>query len=153
MKKILTFAMLSFITILLSGCNNNEEVFKTCKLTQSTSSYTMSNEYQIYGSGDVVEKVISVEKITSDDVDILNNLKDYTNELYSNSNEVYGGYEYNLEIQDNTLTSTATIDYNKMNLKKYIEDNNISEEYVNDDNKLLLDGIIKIYNSIGAECE
>ena len=152
MKKFFKLGMLSLTIILLSGCNN-KEVLKTCNLTQTNSSYTMSNEYKIYGVNDTAEKVVSVETVTSNDPSVLNNLKEYIEELYSNSNENYGGYDYNIEISDNKLISTVTINYNEMDLEKYIEDNSIMKNYVNDDNKLLIDGIVNIYKSAGAQCE
>ena len=40
-----------------------------------------------------------------------------------------------------------------MNLTKYVQDNSVMQNFVNDDNQLLVDGLITIYQQTGAICE
>ena len=74
MKKCIKVLALVFAVILISGCSNSaKEVVKTCTLTSNdvTNGYKLESEYKVYGKGDVVEKVITTETITSDDEETL----------------------------------------------------------------------------------
>ena len=74
------------------------------------------------------------------------------NEQYQSSNETYGGYEYKVEKKDNSVESNVTLDYSKLNLKKYIEDNPAMKQFLNKNYKITLDGMISLYESSGATC-
>ena len=80
-------------------------------------------------------------------------LQSVLNQTYSKTNETYGGYDFKITKDGNTLTADTTIDYNKMDLKKYVEDNSSLKPYVNDNNMLTTDGLKTLYTSLGASCE
>lgn len=163
MKKFLSILTVSTIILTLTACGSKEtvkndseeksELVKTCTSTATNSDYKMESEYKVYGSGKTVDSVVTTETVTSDDDDILDYLEEYVNETYSSMNETYGGYTYKIDRKDNKLIATTTIDYNKMNLDKYISDNSIMKNYVNSDNKLLIDGIVSLYKSMSATCK
>ena len=156
MKKIIGFLSLLFVIVLMSGCGNNEkEVVRTCTLTSNdtVNGYKMESVYKIFGKGDVVEKVETTETVTSDNEEILDYLEKYLIDTYKSINEVYGGYTNEVTNEDGKVVSQTTIDYNVMDLEKYANDNTAVKNYINSDNKFLIDGIISIYESTGAVCE
>ena len=163
MKKFLGIVIILTITLTLTGCGSKEtinenskqksELVKTCTSTSTTSDYKMENEYKVYGSGKTVDSVITIETVTSDDDDILDYLEEYVDKTYSEMNENYGGYTYKIDRKDNKIVATTTIDYNKMDLDKYVSDNSIMKNYVNKDNKLLIDGIVSLHKTMGATCK
>ena len=40
-----------------------------------------------------------------------------------------------------------------MDLAKYVKDNSAMKNYVNKDNKMLVDGLVKTYEALGATCK
>lgn len=154
MKKYFKALALIVMILTISGCGK-KEIMKTCTVTSTNSvqGYKMENEYKVYGTGKVVDKVITTEIVTSDNDAILDYLEEYINSTYETMNENYGGYDYTVKRSDNKVISETTIDYSKMNLEKYVEDNSVMKNYVNSDNKILVDGIIKLYESMGATCK
>lgn len=153
MKKYFKAFTLIGIILIISGCGK-KEVMKTCTLTQtnSTQGYKLENEYKIYGTGKVVDKVVTTETVISDDDEILDYFEEYIDSTYETMNDNYGGYEYTIKKNNNKLIIETTIDYNKMNVKKYVEDNSVMKNYVNSDNKLLISGVTQIYELMGASC-
>lgn len=156
MKKIVRTLSLLFVLILISGCGHAEkELVRTCTLTSNdtVNGYKMESVYKIYGKGDVVEKVETTEIVTSDNEEILDYLEDYLIETYTLVNKTYGGYTNKVTNEDGKVVSLTTIDYNVMDLEKYAKDNTAVKNYINSDNKFLIEGIINIYESTGAVCE
>lgn len=164
MKKILkSLAAMSFI-ILLVGCGKqslnpiptSDTPIKTCTLKNSGtlygSSYSMDNEYKIYGSNGLVSNVSTIETVTSDNENVLNYFKGTVDTQYKTINNTYGGYKYDFKIDGNTLTITTNIDYNKMDLKKYVADNAAMKNYVNKNNQFTVEGTTSIYKAMGATC-
>lgn len=153
MKKYFMVLTLIITVFMVSGCGK-KEIMKTCTLAQTNSvqGYKMENEYKIYGTGKVVDKVITTETIISDNDEILDYFEEYVNSTYKTMNDNYGGYEYSIKRDNDKLISKTTIDYNKMNIKKYVEDNSIMKNYANSDNQLLISGITQIYELMGATC-
>lgn len=156
MKKCVKILSLVFAIILISGCSGNKKEFvKTCTLTSNdpTLGYKLESEYKIYGEGDVANKVVTVEVVSSDSQDNLDYFEELFKSTYASTNEVYGGYTNKVTNKDGKVTSETTIDYNKMDVEKYVKDNSVMKSYVNKDNKVLVDGVVKIYEAIGATCE
>lgn len=99
-----------------------------------------------------MNNVVTVETITSDSEEFLNNMKEYVSSIYETSNEKYGGYSYKVERNDNKLIATVKVDYSKLDLITYISDQPEFNNYVQD-GKFLVSGAIKIYESYGAICD
>lgn len=155
MKKCLKFLSLIIAVVFISGCGNDKEVTKTCTLTStnSTNGYKLESVYKIYGKGKVADKVVTTETITADNEDDLDYYKEYFEKTYKAVDDVYGGYTINVSIKDNKVISETTIDYNKMDLKKYVKDNSVMKNYVDKNNKMLIDGLISTYEALGATCK
>lgn len=157
-KKYVRILVLVIAVVLVSGCGNkvnDKEIVKTCKSTASdvASGYKVESEYKVYAKGDVVEKVETTEIVTSDDEELLDYFEEYLEDTYESTNEVYGGYTNNVTNENGKVISTTTIDYNVMNIEQYVKDNTAMTNYVNSNNEILLEGILNLYEGLGAVCE
>lgn len=152
MKKYLKLFSL-FLLLLLTGCN--KEVITKCEFTsdQSTSGYIINTKYIIYSNKKLVNKVVTEQEITSENNTVLNYYEKQLKELYKNNNDNYGGYSYTITNKNGKIVSKTTMDYDKINLKKYIIDNPAMKNYLNKKNQVTLKGIIKMYKLTGAKCE
>lgn len=155
MKKIVKLVSVTALTLFLTGCGNEEEVVTKCKLTSNipTNNYSLTSNYTVYSKNDVVNKVVTEEIVTSESDDVLEYFKEYLETSYEAQNEAYGGVTNEVKLEAGKIISSTTIDYNEMNLKKYVEDNSALNNYVNDDNKLTTEGVVGIYKALGAVCE
>lgn len=155
MKKIAySLTILLVAVLLVTGCNGGSKKI-SCKLksTPAGSNYSLEAEYNIYADGDTVSKVETTEIVESEDDDTLEYFEDLLKDQYDAYNEKYGGYDFKVTNKDGKVTSKVTINYSKMNLSKFVEDNTAMKSYVNDDNKLKLKGIQSLYETMGAECK
>lgn len=157
MRRTVRLVVLLLISFVLFGCGSKKEAefVKKCELTSNdvANGYKLDSVYEIHGTGKTVDSVITTETVTSEDEDTLNYFKEYLSTTYESYNKSYGGYTNEITIENGKLISKTTIDYSKMDLKKYVDDNSAMKNYVSSDNKLLLDGIKNIYESLGASCE
>lgn len=162
MKKIAKILVVFVGVIFLAGCDtndlfgsiNNKSITKcTLDSDQSANGYKLNSEYNIYATGNVVTSVKTTEVVTSDKEEILKYFQNTLNTQYEAANKSYGGYSFDIKKSDNKITSNVTIDYNKMNLKKFVQDNASMKSYINKDNKITLSGAKKLYESLGATCK
>lgn len=156
MKKNILISSILVLSLCLFGCSKQaKETTISCSLTSNNtvSGYSLKSTYTIYSKDNEVQKVITKEVVTSDNSSILSTFETTLNQTYSKTNETYGGYDFKITKDGNTLTADTTIDYNKMDLKKYVEDNSSLKPYVNDNNMLTTDGLKTLYTSLGASCE
>ena len=152
------------LLVLLTGCgeetNNDvlqevpkQEIMHCESSTRDVvNGYETTSEYTIYYTGDYVDKVETVETVMSESEDILDTMEDYVNNTYDSMNNAYGGYTYEVIREENKVISNVEIDYTKMNLDQYVTDQPTMSDYVKDD-KFLVDGIVEVYEAIGATCE
>ena len=155
MKKVLQGVVFSMLILMASGCGNEKEVMKTCTMTTNNvaENYKMENEYKVYGKGKVATKAVTIETVTSEDQEVLDYLEDYVRTSYEKNNKAYGGYSHKLTNENGKLVSETTIDYTKMDVKKFVEDNSVMKNYVNSKDQLLIDGLLAIYKATGATCK
>ena len=157
MKKGIKLLSIFIGIIFIGGCSLpfvGQDVTKcTLDNDQSKSGYKVKSTYNIYSKNGVVSKVSTEEVLTSENTTILKYFEDLNKKQYEAQNKNYGGYNYDVKADKNTVTTTVTIDYKKMNLKKFIEENSAMKSYVNKDNKFTLKGAKTMYESLGAKCE
>lgn len=153
MKKVLRVIVISILMMFLVGCDSKKEVVKTCTLEKSVSGYSLNSTYKIYATGNEVKKVETEEVVTSDNESVRNYFETQLNNSYSTASKTYGGYTYDVTNKDNKVTSKVTIDYEKMDLDKFIKDNESIKQFLNKKNKITLDGVKSIYSTLGATCE
>ena len=154
--------LLLIVPLLLTGCfggsssSESEEVnTKKCTLVsdQSISGYVIKTSYEIYSTDGIVDKIEQIEMVESKDKSILNYFKDQYKNQYKSANDKYGGYTSLVIMLKRRVVGTVTIDYDKFDMKKFANDNPGMEGYINKDNRLTLDGSLKMYTSIGATCK
>lgn len=152
MKKILCLLMILIIT----GCGCNKKyTTNTCELVsdQSSSGYISYKTYKIYSTKDLVNKVEITEEIKSNKKDILDFFEKQLKTQYKEADKKYKGYKYSVKIKNSKVISKVTINYNKLDMDKYIKDNSAIKAYVNSDNKLTREGAIKMYETMQASCK
>ena len=139
---------------LLTGCGEVEQQVKHCEMSTKdvVSGYELQSDYTIYYTGDYVDKVETVETVTSDSSEILDYMEEYLSTTYDSMNNAYGGYVYDVTKEDNKIVSKVEINYNKMDLEQFVTDQPALKNYVKD-GKMLLDGVVSIYESNGSTCE
>ena len=155
MKKRFNLVLVIFIiTLCLCGCKEKTKI-TNCSLVsdQSASGYKLESNYKIYSTNNFVDKVVLKQVINSKDKKVLDNFKTSITNQYKNNNKLYNGYTFDIKEKDNKLNINVTIDYTKVDLKKFTQDNVSMKEYVNKDYKITLDKIIKLYESSGMKCE
>lgn len=156
MKKILMLVTIIFFALILQGCaEEKKEKIVTCKLEENNVAYgyKLSSVYKAYSDGKIVKKVETTEIATSDNESVLNYFENYINTLYGKMNDAYGGYDYTVTNENGKVTSITKIDYTSLNREQFIKDQPSMKKYMNDDNMITLEGIISMYETIGATCE
>mgnify|MGYP001861457807 FL=1 len=163
-KGLLLLLLLLTLSVLLTGCGEeskndvNPETSKQetmhCEssIRDVVNGYETTSKFTIYYTGDYVDKVETVETVTSESEEFLDNMEEYINSTYDAMNSTYGGYSYEVIREDGSIVSNVVIDYSKMDLEQYITDQPTMSNYVEND-KLLVEGIVDIYEEAGATCE
>lgn len=156
MKKGIKIACLvSLLSLGVMGCTKDETPKKiTCTLESKdvVSNYSLSSTYNINYVGKVVKSVDTVEKVTSTDESIIQTFENTFNSSYTSLNDEYGGYTFEVKVDGDTVTSTVSIDYSKMDIEDLIEDQPAMENMVNDKNEILVERLKESYESLGATC-
>ena len=150
MKKFIF--ILPVFLICLTGCGaETGSIECTLSTNDVINGYQLNSTYKINYKGDFAESVETTEIVTSDSTDTLNYFENYLNTTYQTFDDTYGGYNYKVTKEDGKVTSDVTIDYNEMYIEQYVEDQPSLKIYV-EDNKILKDGLISIYEDMGATC-
>ena len=153
MRKYAGIATGIVLIIVLFLIFTNTTKVTTCKLNNKQSNYDITSTYSIKSRGDVVKSVEVNQTITSKEKDILKSFEEQYKNQYSLNKKLYGGYNYEVKINNNKLVTKVTIDYDDFKLDKFVKDNKAMKKYINKDNEFTLEGAKKLYNSTGAKCE
>ena len=153
MKKFIKMIPIFTIILLASGCAKTKVTECTLDNDQSKSGYKIVTTYKIYSKGDIVNKVTSEEILTSKNNTILKYFENLNKKQYEAQNKTYGGYTFDIKAEKGIVTSNLTIDYTKLDMNKFINDNSAMKSYVNKNNKFTLDGAKTMYQSLGATCK
>lgn len=143
MKKIiLILATLS----ILSGCSKT----LTCTKNTSQQDVEITYEVKITHKDNYVTKTKTTETIKAP----LENLEIYSSVL----DEVHGKfdnldhYKYEIETKSNQITSTATINFEKIDISTYLKIDNAFQDIIKD-NKIALKDIKKYYTDANYTCK
>lgn len=166
MKKIGILVCLVLICFLVSGCETkkmekviiNDKVIDTatmehkhCSREATLDGGDAKLEYDIYYTGDVLNLLISKEKIISSSEEILNIYEEAYKSIHLNYKELEG-YDTSIERGDTTVTSIIKIDYDNIDINKLIEiegeGDNIFENSIPKVNKWL-----ELAKKFGTTCE
>lgn len=155
MRKFILIGIMIFSVAILSGCGTQKMKTVTCTLDRNDieNGYQMTATYEIYTDGEIVDKVKTVEKVFSDNDEVLSSFENYLNNVYEPMNDRYGGYDVDIKKDSDSLTSTVVIDYKKVDIEKLLTDQPSMSSMVNDENQILLASIKTSYSMNGAVCE
>ena len=150
-KKILLFSSVFIFLILITGCSKESGNLMTCTRSMNQNNIKTNLKYNISYDGDYVTRVKSIETVETDSEDILNSYKTQIESLYSPYNDIEY-YEYNVKVEDNKLTSTVDINYEKVDTDKLLEIDSANGQLIKD-GKIKVNDIKSVYESLGAICE
>ena len=151
MKKIKYLLLLIALGVIMTGCGSEKKLKCTNKIAANGIEYTSVYEVT-YDKDEYVLKVSTTETLKSDDSDYLEQTKETTETIYKSSNETYGGYTWSVKVSGDTLTSKGSCDYEKSDMKKYAEDNGLTD-FVESNGKVKLSSVQSLYEALGAKCE
>lgn len=152
MKKIKYLLLVLVMTFLITGCQS-EETSKTmvCSRTINQDAISMDLKYTVTYKGKYVEKVESIEKITTDDTTVLDAYKQAVETTYQPYSKI-DNYSYDVKVDGNTLISTVMADYTKIDYKKMLEVDTANQQIFTDDGKVKLETIESFYTKLGTNC-
>lgn len=152
MKKIKYLLLVLVMLFLVTGCQQ-EEKSKTmvCSRTINQDAISMDLKYTVTYKGKYVEKVETIEKITTDDATVLDTYKQAVETTYQPYSKI-DNYSYDVKVEGNTLTSTVSADYTKIDYKKMLEVDSANQQIFTDDGKVKLETIESFYAQLGTNC-
>lgn len=123
MKKI-KISLIVLLLVLVTGCGTGtlasaDGVYK-CKREGEIENGTTSLNYKVYYEGDYVTILESIEEIRSDSKEVLDTYEKAYRKIFAN----YDGLEYyenTITRDDNSVTSTTSINYAKIDIDKLLE--------------------------------
>ena len=152
MKKNL--AILVLATLCFTGCSK-EKIELECSIDKEYSTlggYKTGSKYEVYAKDGNVTKVVSNEYVESDNEQLLTTFEQTLSLGYQNYQMKYGGYDNKINIDGNRLTSVTNIDYSKVDLEQLLNDTPALKDYTKN-GKLQVEGMKKLYESVGATCK
>lgn len=152
---LLLLTIISSIT-LITGCEDKEikglKLITCTRKTEGIDKAKASLKYKIYHDGTFVKRTISTEKITSTDRDTLKKYKEAYENVFSNYKDIEH-YENNISTTSDSVTSTTTIDYDKVNYKEILKVEGEEDNIFTDDGKVKLQILLDLYKKYGATCD
>ncbi len=147
MKKIVLLILILFLT----GCGS-KYIKCTTDIDNESLNYKFHAEYKIYYKDKYVTKIVKNEKYTTDNKNRLNYLKEYKELEYDMLSKSYGGYKYKVTTSKEAVRIKTTITAKNLNVKRMVDDK-IIDKYYTSNNKILLSGLKKHYESKSAVCK
>lgn len=164
MKKYYLIILL-VISAILCGCDksNNSVVVngnkvstasmehKHCTREATATGADVKLEYDLYYTDDVLNLLVSKEKIISSDEEILNTYESAYKNIHVNYEEL-DNYDTVVERGDTIVTSTITINYDKVDISKLIEIEG-EEDNIFEDNIPKVGKWLELASKFGTKCE
>ena len=146
MKKTYIMVILLLACIFISGCDEKHEIVingqtintatmehKHCTRNATATNADVKLNYDIYYTDDVLNIVKSEEKIISSSDDVLNTYEEAYKKIHANYKDL-DYYDTEVIRGDTTVTSTITINYDKVDIDRLIEiegeEDNIFEQKI-----------------------
>ena len=147
MKKII----LLLVLILLTGCGDK---YITCSSNTSNEDmkYDYSASYKVYYKGKYVTKIIKEEIYKTELTSTYNYFKEYKTLEYKHLSDVYGGYDYKIDLKRDEIKVKATINAKELDVEKMIK-NDMIDKYYTSKNRIYLSGLKKHYESKNIICK
>ena len=152
MKKLKYLVVLLLGIVVITGCESNDkEKTMVCTRTINQDSISMDLKYTVTYKGEYVQQIESVEKVKTSDPTTLTTFKDTIEATYKPYLDIKY-YDFNVTVEDDTLTSTVKIDYSKIDTKKLVEIDSANSQLFTDDGKAKLETIKATYKASGDTC-
>ena len=145
MKRL--FIILSFI-FFITGCSKENYFICKIDLVNDINEYKLDAIYKVYYKDTYVTKIEKEEIYTSENNDTLNYFKEYKQLEYTDLNNLYNGYSYEVKLINNKVKLNTTIDMSLVDVGKMIKNNYIDKDYVIS-GKISVGGIKNIYKEGG----
>lgn len=150
--------LITVITIIttLTGCEDKAikglKLVKCVRKTEKMDDAQASLKYSIYHDGIYVIKTISIEKVTSKKRSILEQYRTAYENVFKSYKDI-DFYVNNITTTNDSVTSTTTIDYKKVDYKKILEIEGSEGNIFTKDGKVKLKTLIDMYEKYGATCD
>ena len=130
---------------------SSEEKTLVCTRTATLSSdVKVDLRYEVTYKDDSVTYLKSTEKVISDSISYLEAYKKQVENTYEPyKNITY--YDYEITIEDDTMTSSVSVDYSKIDTNKLISIDSANATLIKN-GKIDINSIKTLYESVGATC-
>ena len=146
-KHILIIGLL----ILLTGCSKPETKTTECTINTEIEGIKVEGNYKLTYTDLYIDKVEFTEKYTVSDDYLVTTVEETFDSLYKEASNL-NHYKYTRETDGLSVSSTVSIDYNKINLDELTKlDTNLKN--IIKDGKIEANTIINSYKSYGATCK
>ncbi|MDD3241552.1 MAG: DUF1307 domain-containing protein [Bacilli bacterium] len=150
MKKIVCLSVLLLLVFTLTGCEK-AKVMKCSRTSEISETMKISTEFKITYVNNTVKKVSTIEKLTSKEGTYLEAYKTSVESTYAPYDDIKY-YNYDIEIEDDTLITKVNIDYSKIDLKELIKADTNNSELISE-GKIDFKKLVELYKSIGSTCK
>lgn len=146
MKKLFLIAI---GVILFTGCKSRN--IMECSYKSKEDDRTIDLSYKVKYKGSKVISVKSVEKVISNDSDIISSYKDDVEAFYEPFKYIED-YNYKIKSSGDSITVTTSINYNKIDLNEMIMIDPDIEQLMNN-GYIDLEQMKISYENLGLECK
>ncbi len=146
---IILILLLSIIILLIT--NGHKSGKMKCVYTSTSDAIETSSIYLITFKNNIVSNLETKEVIVSNDKTMLNEYKTALELVYSEYNNLEY-YDNTVTLKDNKLTTITKVNYEKLDINKFISIDKNNKELFNN-NKVNLSTLKKIYKKNGAKCK
>lgn len=169
MKKYSIFCLLILCAFLAVGCDNGQDGNSSrvnqsmlnidtsdmetlqCSRNGEADGLTTDLQYEVFYQGDYIQILHSIEKVMSEDQDILDQYEKAYRDIFAN----YEGLEYydnEITRAKDSITSDTVINYGKIDMDKLLEIEG-EEDNVIEDGKVKLNTWLEFAEQFGVTCE
>ena len=147
---ILSIIIIITLIVLLVYFNKYRTNKMICTYSATADVYAIKTKYIVTFKNKIVKNIYTEETLTKYGDKVLNDYKTTLDSLYQPYSKLKY-YDYSVELKDNQVTSKININYEKLDINKFISiDSNNKKILTN--NKVMIKTIKKIYKNNGARC-
>ena len=163
-NKLVLIVLICSLVLVVSGCDNKNTIksggervnvskmqHKHCTRQGVGTGIETSLSYDLYYTGEALNVLKSVEKVTSDSEDTLKSYEEAYQKIFSN----YEGLKYydaEVKRDDSSVTSTIVINYDKIDINKLLEIEG-EEDNIIENGQAKVDKWLELSKKFGTECK
>ena len=150
MKSKLIFLFVT-IVIFCTGCQPQSGTMICTMSSYPADGITLQSVYTAKYKDNIVTKLKTIEKVISDEEENLKVYQEKIEELYSEYQDI-PYYDNQIDIKDDTLTSTTVIQYDKIDTDKLIEIGRGNASVIKN-GKVEIKDLESLYQQNGCNCK